>query len=144
LNYWNDIQSNIAASGIRRQIVARIEHIPDNQVEIFFKAADVVVIPYVQIFQSGVPFLSYSFGLPVIATDVGSLRNDIVEGKTGFLCRPRDPADLANAIKTYFTSDLYQNLEASRNRIREFANDRYSWTKVAQILDSVYRRSLAE
>ena len=47
LNYWNDIQSKIAASGIRRQIVARIEHIPDNQVEIFFKAADVVVIPYV-------------------------------------------------------------------------------------------------
>jgi hypothetical protein len=35
--------------------------------------------PVSWIFQSGVPFLSYSFGLPVIATDVRSLRNDIIE-----------------------------------------------------------------
>ena len=43
------------------------------------------IVPYVQIFQSGVPFLAYSFGLPVIATDVGSLRQDIVEGRAGFI-----------------------------------------------------------
>jgi D-inositol-3-phosphate glycosyltransferase len=139
LDYWNDIESKIAVSKIRRQIIERIEHIPDEDVEVFFKAADVVVIPYVKIFQSGVPFLSYSFGLPVIATDVGSLRNDVAEAKTGFLCRAKDPADLATAIKTYFASDLYQNLEERRSQIREFANKRNSWKRVGEILDEVYR-----
>ena len=52
-------------------------------------ASDAVVIPYVDIFQSGVPFLAFSFGLPVIATDVGSLREDVTS-ETGLLCRPRD------------------------------------------------------
>jgi len=123
-------------------VLTRIEHIPDKEVEWYFKAADVVVIPYVEIFQSGVPFLSYSFGLPVIATDVGSLRDDIVEGETGFLCQPKDSADVARTITTYFGSNLYQELEARRTRIQAFANERYSWTRVGEILDSVYRQML--
>jgi len=102
----------------------------------------VVVIPYVEIFQSGVPFLSYSFGLPVIATDVGSLREDIIEGETGFLCRPKDSTDLARTISTYFASDLYRQLEARRKQIQAFANERYSWARVGEILDSVYRKVL--
>jgi glycosyltransferase involved in cell wall biosynthesis len=75
---------------------------------------------------------------------VGSLRNDIIEAKTGFLCRSKDPADLARAIRTYFASDLYENLEARRSQIREFANERNSWTKVAEILDGVYRQVLGK
>ena len=140
--YWNEIQNRIGASEIRTRVLTRIEHIPDKEVEWYFKAADVVVIPYVEIFQSGVPFLSYSFGLPVIATDVGSLRDDIVEGETGFLCQPKDSADLASTITTYFGSNLYQELEARRTRIQAFANERYSWTRVGEILDGVYRQML--
>ena len=138
--YWNEIQSKMGANGIHTRVSTRIEHIPDKEVEWYFKAADVVVIPYVEIFQSGVPFLSYSFGLPVIATDVGSLRDDIVEGETGFLCRPKDPVDLARTIETYFSSALYQDLEARRRRIQTFANERYSWSRVGEILDGVYRQ----
>jgi len=141
-SYWNAIQGEISRAGLEERIIQHVRFIPEAEVEVYFKAADVVVIPYVEIFQSGVPFLSYSFGLPVIATDVGSLRNDIIEAKTGFLCPSKDPADLARTIRTYFASDLYENLEARRSQIREFANQRNSWTKVAEILDGVYRRAL--
>jgi glycosyltransferase involved in cell wall biosynthesis len=141
--YWNEIQSRITASEVRERVLARIEHIPDAEVEWYFKAADVVVIPYAEIFQSGVPFLSYSFGLPVIATDVGSLRDDIIEGETGFLCQPKDPVDLSRVIATYFASDLYKGLEMRRSRIQAFANKRYSWNRVGEILDSVYRQLLS-
>jgi D-inositol-3-phosphate glycosyltransferase len=143
-SYWNAIQSEISRAGLEKRIIQHVRFIPEAEVELYFKAADAVVIPYVEIFQSGVPFLSYSFGLPVIATDVGSLRNDIIEAKTGFLCRAKDPADLARTIRTYFASDLYRNLEARRSQIREFANDRNSWTRVGEILEGVYRRLLAK
>src|SRR6266576_5819994 len=72
---------------------------------------------------------THSFGLPVIATDVGSLRNDTMEAKTRFLCRAKNPADLTRTIRTYFASDLYQNLEARHSQIREFASGRDWWTK---------------
>jgi D-inositol-3-phosphate glycosyltransferase len=142
--YWEQIQSEIISAGIREQVIERIGFIPDGEVELYFKGADVVILPYVDIFQSGVPFLAYSFGLPVIATDVGSLREDVVEGKTGFICKPRDPVDLANKIECYFSSELYRRLEARRQEIRAFANEKYSWTKVGETTQAVYRSLLPE
>lgn len=136
--YWESIQRAINASGVTEKIIQRIEFIPDNEVELFFKAADVLVIPYTSIFQSGVPFLAYSFSLPVIATDVGSLREDIIEGKTGFICRPRDSSDLASNIEKYFSSDLYRSLENRRQEIRTFAMQHHSWTTVGQVTRQVY------
>ena len=142
--YWEQIRSEIASAGIKEQVIERIEFIPDDEVELYFKAADVVIVPYVQIFQSGVPFLAYSFGLPVIATNVGSLKEDIVEGKTGFICKARDPLDLAKSIESYFSSELYGLLHARRQEIRDFANEKYSWTKVGEITRGVYRTLLVQ
>ena len=136
--YWDKVRSQIAISGVRNRIIERIEHIPDEEVELYFRAADVLIVPYVQIFQSGVPFLAYSFGLPVIATDVGSLRQDIVAGKTGFICEPRNSSNLAGTIERYFESELFRNLEMRREEIKRFANERYSWAKVASISANVY------
>ena len=81
----------------------------DADTEIYFKAADVVVLPYTHIFQSGVLFLGYNFGLPAIATDIGSLRDDVIEGETGFICKPCDAIDLANCIRKYFSSPFIEN-----------------------------------
>jgi glycosyltransferase involved in cell wall biosynthesis len=142
-DYWEKVQEAIDRNGARARMIERIEYIPDEAVELYFKAADVLVLPYTHVFQSGVLFLGYSFGLPVLATDVGSLREEIVEGATGFVCRPRDPLSLASAIDRYFASDLYKHLEARRLEIRDYANERYSWTKVGQITKEVYARLLA-
>jgi Glycosyl transferases group 1 len=118
-------------------VVRAVRFIPDDQVEPYFKAADAVVIPYVDIFQSGVPFLAFSFGLPVIATDVGSLRDDVTEA-TGLLCRPKDSADLARAITDFYRSALYPTTDEVRRRIRGFAEDRHSWAAVSERTMNVY------
>jgi D-inositol-3-phosphate glycosyltransferase len=124
------------------RIIRRIEHIPDDETELYFKAADVLILPYTFVSQSGVLFLGYSFGLPVVATDVGSLRDDIVEGETGFLCQPSDPADLARTIEAYFESNLFQNLSGRRQQIREYARGRHSWEVVGEMTRNVYEKLL--
>lgn len=142
-DYWRRIQQLISSSGMDGRITQRIEYVPDEQTELYFKAADVLVLPYAEIFQSGVLFLGYSFGLPVIASDVGSLKAEIVEGKTGFIFRPQDAADLANTIERYFASDLYRDLATRRADIRIYANERFSWGKVAAVTTQVYSNLLA-
>ena len=137
-DYWEQLQQTIARSGVQNQLVERIEYIPDEETELYFKAADVLVLPYTHIFQSGVLFLGYSFGLPTIASDVGSLKEEILEGKTGFVFRPQDSSDLARKIESYFKSELFRNLESRRAEIKEYANERYSWDKVARITTAVY------
>ncbi len=124
------------------RILLRAEHIPDAETEIYFKAADVLVLPYRQIYQSGVLFLGYSFGLPILAADVGDLKEDIVEGKTGFVFKPEDPVDLARSIEKYFSSDLFLDLSNRRQEIRNYAKERHSWHGVGQITMSVYANLL--
>jgi glycosyltransferase involved in cell wall biosynthesis len=142
--YWNAIQRRLSEPELRARVVERIEYVPDVDTEIYFKATDVLVLPYVHIFQSGVLFLAYNFGLPVIASDVGSLRDDIVVGRTGFVCKPRDPIDLAKEIEKYFSSELYQKLALRRRDIQDYANQKYSWAKVGEITRTVYRNILAQ
>ena len=129
--YWEDNSRRLEAMEHRDRVLTRIEHIQDSEVEVYFKAADVLIVPYTAIFQSGVPFLAYSFGVPVIATDVGSLREDIVEGTTGLICRPRDPHDLARAVTCYFAGESYRCRATQRMAIQNFANEKYSWAKTA-------------
>src|SRR5262249_15405108 len=78
--YYESIQERIMSHPNRDRIISRIEFVPDQDAEIYLKAADVMVLPYKDIFQSGVLFLGYSFGLPVVAADVGAFREEIVEG----------------------------------------------------------------
>jgi glycosyltransferase involved in cell wall biosynthesis len=136
--YWAGIKDSIARSPAGDRILQVIEYVPEPDTEIYFKAADVSVLPYLHIFQSGVLLLSYNFGLPVIASDVGSLREDIVEGVTGHVFEPRNAADLARKIQVYFAGDVYRNLDRRRREILDYATEKFSWAKVSAITTAVY------
>jgi glycosyltransferase involved in cell wall biosynthesis len=140
--YVAGIQETIRRAGLGDHVIEKLEHTPDEDTEIYFKAADVLVLPYTRVFQSGVLFLAYSFGLPVIATDVGSFRDDVDERKSGFMARSSDPADLAGALRTYFVSDLFENLDQRRPAIMRWAQARHSWETVAERTVDVYARLL--
>lgn len=137
-SYWSALRKVIQGDVEKGRILLRAEFIPDDATEVYFKAADVLVLPYREIFQSGVLFLGYTYGLPVLAADVGSLRGDIVEGKTGFVFRPDDPVDLAGTIEKYFSCDLFANLNKHRQVIRDYATEQHSWDIVGHMTMGVY------
>jgi D-inositol-3-phosphate glycosyltransferase len=141
-SYWKEIELIIEQYNLSQDIIIKLEYIPDEEVEVYLKSADVLILPYRHIFQSGVVFLSYNFGLPIIATDVGSLAEEIIEGQMGFICKPDDPQDLANAIIKYFESSLYENLESQRETIIEHANKKYSWRNIGNITYKIYKKLL--
>jgi glycosyltransferase involved in cell wall biosynthesis len=142
-DYLPGIQRTIRGMKHPAAVIQRIGFIPDDEVEVYFKAADLLALPYREIFQSGILFLGYSFGLPVVASDVGAFRADIVEGETGFLCRPNDPGDLSSSIERYFGSELFVELENRRPTIQEYMTSRHSWDDVATITKGAYSELLA-
>jgi glycosyltransferase involved in cell wall biosynthesis len=77
-------------------------HIEDHIMHKLFSATDVTVLPYLEASQSGVMFMSYSFGRPVIVPDIGGFPDDIVPGRTGYLFKARDPGSLAETIGKFF------------------------------------------
>ena len=140
--YLRELQSSVYRNFAREQVILKLQFIPDDEMELYLKGADVLVLPYKEIFQSGVLFLAYSFGLPVVATDVGSFREEIVEGSTGFLCKPGDPTELAKAVDRYFASGLYKDLSVRRRELKDYANTNHSWHAVAELTCMAYTKIL--
>ena len=81
-------------------------------------------------------------GLPVVATDVGSVSEAVVPGKTGLLVRPDDAAALAGAIRT-----LRDDPDARRRlgeRGGEVARERFTPEAMARAFEALYREILAD
>lgn len=140
--YWASIENIIEKYGFEDLIVKRIEYIPEVEAEIYFKAADVLILPYKNIFQSGLIYTAYNFGLPVIATDTGSLKDDVIIGKTGFICRPEDPKDLAEKVMLYYNSNLFKDLKVTREKIIQHAKENHSWELTGQRTYNLYKKIL--
>jgi glycosyltransferase involved in cell wall biosynthesis len=84
-------------------------------------------------------FLALRFGLPVIASDVGSLRDYVREDRLGFVFRPGDADDLAHTIERYFESPLFLDLERTRREIIRYAEREYSWDAIGRKTSAIYR-----
>lgn len=136
--YWKRLSERIARSPAAKRISLRTEFIPDAETECYFMAADVLALPYTFVYQSGVLFLGYNYGLPVVATRAGSLEDEVIAGETGFVCEPGSAESLAAALREYFASDLYRTLPERRRHIRSYAAETYSWDRVAQRTVAVY------
>jgi D-inositol-3-phosphate glycosyltransferase len=136
--YWKAVLEQMQEGLGSGAILLRDGFVPDGEIEVYCKAADAMVLPYRHIYQSGVLFMAHSFGLPVLASDVGSFREEIIEGRTGFIFRAQDPEDLVRAVKEYFASDLYANLGERRPQIQSEITGRHSWNRIGQMTRNVY------
>jgi glycosyltransferase involved in cell wall biosynthesis len=140
LKYMTKLKSRAAEILPEKNVLIRLQFIPVDEVETYFAAADCLVLPYKKIFQSGVIFLAYRFGLPIIATDVGSFREDVIDGVTGFICKTDDTEDMAEKIRMFFDSNLFHQHDQTRLHIIEFAEQKYSWSNIGRLTYEVYAR----
>lgn len=140
--YFAEIRRAIEPHMAAGRIVLVDRFIADAEMELFLRAADALVLPYTDISQSGVLFLAFTFGLPAIASDVGSFREVVIDGRTGVLCRPMDSGDLARAIDHYFDSSLFTNLGQRRVEIAQHFKSEHSWEAVAADTLRAYNRVL--
>jgi glycosyltransferase involved in cell wall biosynthesis len=98
--------------GIRDRVRIEDKYIPNEDVHLYFEAADVVVLPYVEASQSGIVPIAYSFNTPVISTRVGGLPEAVLDGTTGFLVSASSSAELAQAIVRYYKGGHEPRLRA--------------------------------
>ena len=113
----------------------RIEN--DEIVELFQKAS-VVVLPYIEGTQSAVVPLAYAFGKPVVVTKVGSIHEEVVDGKTGFIVPPNNERALAARICEILLTQ--EGMESMGREIKQKANGDLSWSRIAKMTLKTYRK----
>jgi len=104
-----------------------------------FQRASLVVLPYLSASTSGVLMRAYSFGKPVVATNVGSLPGYVKEGVTGLLVPPGNVEQLANAIIHLLSDDTLRH-QMGKNAEAWVGNQQ---NEVATQTHKVYERAIA-
>lgn len=111
--------------------------IPDFELPVLFAAADCVLLPYRSCTTSGVAVLAIGFGVPVVCSDLPTLRK-ICEQNLGVVCDHLDPQDFTRAITA--ARELVNKHEYRDSRNKFLAN--CSWDKVAEETFKIYKRLL--
>ena len=111
---------------------------PDNEVEKYFAACDLVVLPYESATQSGIVQIAYGFDKPVIVTNVGGLPDVVTDKKTGYVVAPQKPDKIADAIIKFYRDGMESEFVAN---VRKEAY-RFSWDRLTEKVEELLEVSL--
>ena len=99
-----------------------LNYVRDSEVKRYFSAADLVVLPYRSATQSGISSVAYHFGVPMVVTDVGGLKESIGDRGTGIVAEAPAPEAIKASILRYFNDSTLQHsckqaIEAEKQRL---------------------------
>jgi glycosyltransferase involved in cell wall biosynthesis len=114
------------------------EYVPGERIQHFMNAADVLVLPYRDILNSGTTYAGLTFGLPIVAPRIGCIP-ETVSAENDLLYDPDQPNGLRSALETVYE---HPDLESVGETNYERAIGR-SWDRVGKEYLGVYR-SLSE
>lgn len=119
----------IAKSEYKESICLYNEYTSDDKIELYFKAADLLALPYRSATQSGVVQIAYSMGLGVVVTPVGGLPAMVKDGETGIIAQSASEKSFARAIIEFLSLDR----DMITNSIASFSRQ-FSWQRFVEVI----------
>lgn len=136
--FWEDKEpylKTIEELGLQGNIEVIDRYVPNEEVGLYFSAADVVVLPYVDATQSAIVSLAYGFEKPVITTLVGGIPEVVKDGETGLIVPPQDSKALGEAIVRYFEEDL--SARFTPNIRAQVQGGAFSWGRLVRLIEEI-------
>jgi glycosyltransferase involved in cell wall biosynthesis len=110
--------------------------VPDPEIPAFMRRADIVVLPYRNIEQSGVLYTALAFGRPLVLSSVGGFP-EIADHGAARLVPPGDPEKLAAVLDELLRDD--EAREALGAAAAATAGTVYSWDRIGEATMDLYR-----
>jgi glycosyltransferase involved in cell wall biosynthesis len=123
--------------GISERVRLLPRFISDPEIPAYFRRADLVVLPYLEIEQSGVLCTALAFGTPIVASAVGAFVELGERLGAARLVPPGDARSLARTLTELLADD--DGRAALSHAARRAAADAYSWDRAAELTIELYR-----
>jgi len=116
-----------------------IQFVPEKEVDYFFAASNLVVLPYLKFeAQSGVLLRAYAHKKPVVASNVGAMSELVSSDKVGLVVEPGDAELLAEAVISVLGS-----LDKFQSSYSPELEDKYSWKHIAEMTMRSYKAAIS-
>lgn len=128
------------------RIESVLTFVPDDDIQIYMNAADVVVLPFKDILTSGSAILAMSFGKPIIAPDIGCI-TDTIDNRGGFLY-PIEKTENIGKIETGLFDAMQNVLNTDRTTLLNMGMhnfrlaEQFGWDKVGKRTYNLYQECL--
>ena len=136
----NNITTAIENNKFRNRIIYNLNFIKNEDIPKYFKAADLVVLPYKDIDHSGIIHLAYSFGKAVLATNVGDFEEVIINDKSGKILKENSYEELSDTIINMFEDK--NKIYKMGKYAKLLSETKYSWTEISEKTIQLYNSVL--
>jgi glycosyltransferase involved in cell wall biosynthesis len=117
-----------------------IQFIPEEEVDYFFAASNLVVLPYLKFeAQSGVLLRAYAHKKPVVTSNVGAMGELVSSDDVGLVVEPGDAEPLAEAIISILGS-----LDKFQSRYSPELEEKYSWEHISDLTLRSYKTAISD
>jgi len=110
--------------------------------EEILRAFDVMVMPYTYASQSGNLAHSLSLGVPVVATGMEGLKEEVEKSRAGIAVPPGDNEELMHAVFTLLEDDRMRKRYS--NNALKYVQDRIAWHHIAEKHLALYKNLINE
>ncbi len=133
--FWgNKEKEEVSKLGLSENVMIIDKYIPNEDVGLYFSAADLLVQPYITATQTAIAQIGFSFDLPVIVTNVGGLPETVKDNVTGFVVEKCNSDALAKAILKFYDKKLgkqfIKNIQKEKKRL--------TWGKYVKDLEELF------
>jgi D-inositol-3-phosphate glycosyltransferase len=121
---------------LRERCITHIRYIPDEDVPLYYAAADLVTLPYRRIYQSGVVLMAMSYAKAVVVSDLPGMTEIVTDGATGYVFRQGAPSDLANKLATAL--DDHEALQRVAENGFRYVRENFDWRVIGENTGELY------
>lgn len=136
-----DLRECILRQGLESHTHCNFDFLPTSDLAYYFALADVIVLPYLYIDQSGVLLSALGLGIPVVASDVGGMAEIIREGELGFHFESGSVEDLVAQLEFVLAHPVEARQRAAE--ARRYVLVQKSWPAIAERTADIYRTLLS-
>ncbi len=136
-NDFSNYQRIIDENNLSDYCLLHTKFIPHADVEHYYCAADLVVLPYNKIFQSGVLMMTLSYGKPALVSDLPPLKEVVTDMQTAFLFESENPISLAEKLNLILLDP--GKLEQVRINGEKLINTKYDWNEIGRQTKLAYQ-----
>jgi len=136
-NDFSVYQQIIDDNNLSKNVLLHTKFIADEDVEHYYCASDLVVLPYKKIYQSGVLMMTLSYERPALVSDLPPLKEVIKDNENGFLFKSENASDLSVKLNQILSDR--ENMERVRLNGNALINTKFGWDEIGRLTKKAYQ-----